>query len=392
VPAASAAAGLGALLLLPAALGQGLLGIGAACAALAVARGGLASLAAVAAAAGLAFAGLHPLAAARDAALGPLAIDPVGAAAVSAERDLASPLELARLERSAANDAVARRALALHARRSGDLPGADARFRALLEEGGASFDLLNNAANARLASGAARTSSSTSRPCTSTRRLVSSICAAYGRASSRQDLALKQAQALDARAVHALTRLVAGSEAAARWTCRSRPMRCARGPLAVRGRRPAPGPARSLRALSAPRPSRSSPASQPRARSASRPAARCGGSAPATPSTRAWRVFSRAGSPTRRSGSHASPRCARQAKLERLGASPRWRCPARRRAAGRPGLSGSPPSCSPRAPSRCGRARGRRARSLAAGSAGALAFTQPPRRRARLQRHRGVSR
>ena len=214
VPAASAAAALGSVLLLPAALGQGLLGIALACAALAVARGGLAAVAAVPLAGLLALAGLQPLAAARDAALAPLAIDPVGVAAVSAERDLASPLELARLERAAASDPVARRALALHARRSGQVADADARFQALLAEGDASFDLLNNAANARLAGGRAQEALELYEDAVRegpSSLVLFNLAQAYGRAIllDEQDLALKQAQALDPRAVHALTRLVA---------------------------------------------------------------------------------------------------------------------------------------------------------------------------------------
>lgn len=213
-PSASAAAALGALLLVPAAAGQGLLGVALLCGGLAVARGGLAGLAAVVGAGLLAAAGLHPLAAARDAALAPLALDPVGWSAASAERDLASPLELARLERAAPGDPFARRALALHARRSGDFAGADERFRALLAEGGARFDLLNNAANARLASGSAQEALELYERAVHERPsplVLFNLAQVYGKAIllDEQDLALKQAQALDARAVHALTRLVA---------------------------------------------------------------------------------------------------------------------------------------------------------------------------------------
>jgi hypothetical protein len=135
-------------------------------------------------------------------------------AAVSAERDLASPLELARLQRAAASDPVARRALALHARRSGQVADADARFQALLAEGDASFDLLNNAANARLAGGRAQEALELYEDAVRegpSSLVLFNLAQAYGRAIllDEQDLALKQAQALDPRAVHALTRLVA---------------------------------------------------------------------------------------------------------------------------------------------------------------------------------------
>jgi len=214
LPSASIGAGLAALVLLPAAAGEGLLGVALACAALALARGGLVSLLAVPAAALVALGGLYPLAAAREAALAPFAADAVGAAAASAERDLASPAELARLARAAPHDRVARRALALHARRNGDVAEADARFRALLAEGDASSDVLNNAANARLAAGRAQEAlelyEAAVRAAPSPLVLFN-LAQAYGRAIllDEQDLALKQAQALDARAVHALTRLAA---------------------------------------------------------------------------------------------------------------------------------------------------------------------------------------
>jgi tetratricopeptide (TPR) repeat protein len=213
-PTASGAALLGALLLLPAAAGQGALGVALACAALALARSDLATRAAVLVAALLVLAGLHGVAQRRDAALAAVAHDPVGMAALSAERDFATPLDLARLERAAADDALARQAYALHLRRVGDVAESDRRFRELLEAGESSPEALNNAANSRFAAGAAdealalyeRAARAHPSPL-----MLFNLAQAYGRAIllEEQDLALAQAQALDPRAVHALTQHVA---------------------------------------------------------------------------------------------------------------------------------------------------------------------------------------
>lgn len=214
VPGASAAALLGALLLLPAAAGQGAVGVAFACAALAVARGELATRAAVLAAALLALGGLHGVAERRDHALAALANDPVGMAALSAERDFATKLDLARLERAVPHDTLARRALALHLRRAGDAAESDRRFRALLTDGEASPEAINNAANSRFAAGSAdealalyeRAARENPSPL-----MLFNLAQAYGRAIllEEQDLALAQAQALDPHAVHALTEHVA---------------------------------------------------------------------------------------------------------------------------------------------------------------------------------------
>jgi tetratricopeptide (TPR) repeat protein len=210
LPTPSAAALLGALLLLPAAAGEGAFGIGLACGALAVMRAGTGTRAALLAAAVLTLAGLHGLADRRDRMLSLMTADPVGLAAVAAERDFGSPVDLLRLERAADRDELARQALALHARRSGDVQQADRLFRALLEQPDPAADLLNNAANTRLAAGrpdealalyerAVRTEPSP--------LVLFNLAQAYGRAIllDEQDLALAQAQALDPRAVHALT-------------------------------------------------------------------------------------------------------------------------------------------------------------------------------------------
>ena len=212
-PPASAAALLGALLLLPAALGEGALGVACVGAALAMARGGLLDRLAVVAALVLVFAGLQPLGIGRDRALAVLAGDPLGQAVSASERDFATHLDRLRLER-AASDPLARQALALAARRDGDLADAGRRFRELLQDGDPPADLLNNAANTIFAAGQAQEALALYERAVKvhpTSLALFNLAQSYGRAIQldEQDLALAQAQALDPRSIHALTQHVA---------------------------------------------------------------------------------------------------------------------------------------------------------------------------------------
>jgi tetratricopeptide (TPR) repeat protein len=155
-PDFSRAALLAVVLLAPAAAGQGLLGLCVSCTAIAAAwsigRGWW-----VEALAGLALVvGLHPTLLAAGRALAAFQADPVAVAAHTAEHGLAWPMHLARLERASGADALAARALALGMKRTGDLAGADAHYRALLAAEPGDPELLNNAANVRLALGDTR--------------------------------------------------------------------------------------------------------------------------------------------------------------------------------------------------------------------------------------------
>ena len=175
----------------------------------------------------------------------------MGIAALSAERDFATPLDLARLSR-APGDPLARRAFALHLRRAGDVAGSDRRFRELLAAGESSPEALNNAANTRFAAGNAdealalyeRAARAHPSPL-----MLFNLAQAYGRAIllEEQDLALAQAQALDPRAVHALTQHVADvggggpvDVAVSAATLRARGARSASGGASL-ARRFAPG-------------------------------------------------------------------------------------------------------------------------------------------------------
>ncbi|MGI9430928.1 MAG: hypothetical protein ACR2PQ_01870, partial [Myxococcota bacterium] len=164
---------------------------------------------------------LHPLAAWRDAEASILLNAPVAASVHQAERTLASPLDLARLEFAASSDRLAARALAVHAKRSGDIRRADARFRELLvnEEGAETAvpELLANAANVRLAMGETEQASELyerAAQVSPTPLLLFNLSQIYGRAIrlEEQDLALAEAQTFDAEAVRSLISLVASHE------------------------------------------------------------------------------------------------------------------------------------------------------------------------------------
>jgi tetratricopeptide (TPR) repeat protein len=182
--------------------------------ALGMARGGVFDRAAVALALVIVFAGLQPLGEQRDRALAMLGTDPVGQAVSAAERDFPTALDRMRLERAAPSDPLARQALALAARRDGDLAEAGRRFRALLAQGDPPPDLLNNAANTIFAAGQYQEALALYERAVKvhpTSLALFNLAQSYGRAIQldEQDLALAQAQALDPRAIHALTQHVA---------------------------------------------------------------------------------------------------------------------------------------------------------------------------------------
>jgi tetratricopeptide (TPR) repeat protein len=224
MPPVSAAAGLAAALLLPAALGEGLAGAAMACAALALCWGGTVERLACAAAGVALLVGLHPLATWRDAELAVLSDAPVAEAVHRTEMGLAAPLDRARLSWAAPNDSLAARALALDAKRSGDLRRASRDFQTLLadDEGGDAGpapELLANAANVQLAVGRVEEATSLYERAAQmqpTPLMLFNLSQVYGRAIrlEEQDLALAEAQTLDAVAVRSLISLVAAHDGA----------------------------------------------------------------------------------------------------------------------------------------------------------------------------------
>ncbi len=152
-PALARVALLGSLLLVPAALGEGVLGLCLGCLFVVGAYGTRRVRLVAALAVGVLAVSLHLLMDQSSRALVAFGSDPVAVSAYAAENGFATPVHLARLERAAETDALAARALALGVKRTGDLEAADARYAELLAVLPDDPALLNNAANVRLALG-----------------------------------------------------------------------------------------------------------------------------------------------------------------------------------------------------------------------------------------------
>lgn len=153
-----------ALILLPAAIGEGLAGTLLGLLVLAWWRGTRAQRITLACSAALFIAAIHPVAELAGARLAAIGADPVVDAALAAEAGALGPVEAGRLARSAADpsvgaadasdDPLAMYALAQWARRSGDLAGADARLGELMTRAGEDPVVLAGAASAKIALGA----------------------------------------------------------------------------------------------------------------------------------------------------------------------------------------------------------------------------------------------
>ncbi len=209
LPAPARAAALGVLLLLPAALGEGILGVLLAALTLGVAAGGFARRAALVAAALLVLAALHPLL--ERAAAERVAFANAGAyaAAQQVERAVGSPVERARVWRNADRDPLAARALALEERRRGLTEASAARFATLVDRE-APPSLLNNAAATRLQAGdrrGARLLLERANEAGDDAILLFNLAQVYGSLVRIEDqnTALTEAQHIHADRVHALT-------------------------------------------------------------------------------------------------------------------------------------------------------------------------------------------
>jgi tetratricopeptide (TPR) repeat protein len=151
VPPFAGFALLATLLLLPLVLGEGVLGLACVLIPIGMLYGnGARRFALLLAALGL-FAGLYTLPQLAAATLAAFPEDPVARAAYTTGQGQASPVDLARLRRAAADDdPLAVRALAIHARQVGNLGQADAYYQRLLKDSPNDLALINNAANVRL--------------------------------------------------------------------------------------------------------------------------------------------------------------------------------------------------------------------------------------------------
>lgn len=144
---------LGALVLVPSMLGQGLLGLALALVALALSRGDRRERLVALGAGLLLVGGLE--AGTRLAARALVAFEPdaVAAAALVIERGTSGAPDLLALEHAQANDPLAARGLAIAARRAGRLQEAAARYDALLDGARGDAVLANNAGNVWMALG-----------------------------------------------------------------------------------------------------------------------------------------------------------------------------------------------------------------------------------------------
>lgn len=203
---------LGALLLVPLALGEGLLGLALAGLAVAFVYGSRRQRLALLLAIGAVGVAAYPLGRLAGSTLNAFPADPVARAAFTTAQGMATPVQLARLTDAADRDPLALRGLAIHARQSGNLGEADALYQTLLESEPDDIALLNNAANVRLDLGHmesaldlyARAVEQVDSPL-----VLFNLSQAYGRAFQVEDLnrTLAHAQSLDGDLVAELTSL-----------------------------------------------------------------------------------------------------------------------------------------------------------------------------------------
>lgn len=210
-------AALAALLLVPVALGEGILGLALGLLAIAVAYGSRAQRVAMTLAIACVGLGAYPVAQLAGSALSALPADPVAGAAYGVGHGLATPVDLARLEAAADDDPLAARGLAIHARRVGQLGEADALYQRLLRESPDDLALLNNAANVRLDLGHMERALELYRRAVEIEEspvVLFNLAQAYGRAFQVEDLnrTLSHAQEVGGELVAELTTLQ-GTEA-----------------------------------------------------------------------------------------------------------------------------------------------------------------------------------
>jgi tetratricopeptide (TPR) repeat protein len=200
-------------LLLPAVLGEGLVGVALAAAVLVVAQTGWQGRFAVIAAGGLLVVGIYPLLDRTGEAIDALASDGFARSVWTVEHGLPLPAELARLS-GKPDQRIVRSALAVRARREGRREEAVAAYAALGP--GPEARNLNNAASLALAAGRnddAITLLEAAARQTDIALVRVNLAQAYGAAVrlEQQELALAEAQSLDERGVRDLSRALNGA-------------------------------------------------------------------------------------------------------------------------------------------------------------------------------------
>lgn len=211
-PAFARAALLGALLLVPLVLGEGLLGVALIPLGIGTAYGARGQRVVLALAGACVVLGAYPVARLAGAVLGAFSHDPVVGAAFSTGLGSALETDVLRLRTAADSDPLAARALARRARRTRSLSVADAHYQKLLESEPGDWVIANNAANVRLDLGHIETALSLYQRAAEESRspvVYFNWAQAYGRAFQVENLAetLRQAQSLDGALVAELTQL-----------------------------------------------------------------------------------------------------------------------------------------------------------------------------------------
>lgn len=217
LPSFARVALLGALVLLPLAAGEGLLGTTAVLLGIAFCYARSALRVALVGAALLVTLGIHPVAELTARALLALGSDPVAEAAYATERGLVNPLHLDRLRRAEGEDPLAVRALASYELRRGNLTAANARYERLLTAASNDPRVLNNAANARLVQGdveAAIALYERALEAMPDAHIWFNLAQAYGQAIrvEEHEQAIARAQDLDGKLVRRLTEVLASRE------------------------------------------------------------------------------------------------------------------------------------------------------------------------------------
>jgi tetratricopeptide (TPR) repeat protein len=150
MPAFARVAFLSAAMLVPLALGEGLLGLCAAFMAVGVVYGDRRRRLVLFLAALIVILGAFPVVHLAGNTLTAFSADPVAEAAFATAQGFTHPVDQVRIETAAAYDPLAAQALALRARRAGNLGEADAYYQALMRQAPEDLVVVNNAANVRL--------------------------------------------------------------------------------------------------------------------------------------------------------------------------------------------------------------------------------------------------
>jgi len=212
MPAFARVAFLAAAMLVPLALGEGLLGLCAALMALGVVYGGLRQRLVLFMAASIVITGAFPVIQLAGNTLTAFSADPVSEAAFATAQGFTHPVDQLRIEAAADYDPLAAQALALRVRRTGDLEAADAHYQALLRRAAEDPVVVNNAANVRLNLGQMESALTLYRRSVELRQdpiVLFNLSQAHGRAFQVEELSrtLEEAQLLNGDLVAELTAL-----------------------------------------------------------------------------------------------------------------------------------------------------------------------------------------